>query len=183
MDVSNITAAVPEYAKDLRLNLTSALSPGGSAGLSETQIAGTLLAASIATRNEALRDAIAEATQHVLEPAQQRAARAAASVMAMNNIYYRATHLIADREYAAMPAKLRMNVIGNPGVDKVDFEIYSLAVSAINGCGACLSAHEKVLRKSGIEAQGVQSTLRLAAIVNGIAVAMESGASDFAAAA
>jgi len=183
MDVTKITAAIPEYAKDLRLNLTSALTPGGSAGLSEAQIAGILLACAIATRNAELREAIAAVTHDVLDHAQKRGARAAASIMAMNNVYYRATHLIGNGEYASLPAKLRMNIIGNPGVDKVDFELYSLAVSAINGCGACLSAHEKVLRKAGLEAEAVQSALRIASIVNGLAVAMESAGADFAAAA
>ncbi len=183
MDATRITAAVPEYAKDLRLNLTSALTPGGSAGLSEAQIAGIMLACAIASRNAELREAIGAVTQDVLDHAHKRAARAAASIMAMNNVYYRATHLIGNGEYATLPAKLRMNIIGDPGVDKVDFELYSLAVSAINGCGACLSAHEKVLRKAGLEAEAVQSALRIASVVNGLAVAMESASEEIAAAA
>jgi alkyl hydroperoxide reductase subunit D len=73
-----------------------------------------------------------------------------------------------------------MNVIGNPGIDKTDFELYSLAVSAINGCGACVAAHEKVVRKAGITAEGVQSTVRIAAVLHGIAVALESGGAPLA---
>ena len=96
--------------------------------------------------------------------------------MAMNNIYYRFLHIVGNDEYAKLPAKLRMNVIGNPGVDKTDFELYSLAVSAINGCGACVAAHEKVVRKAGVTAEGVQSAVRIAAVVHGVAVALESTA-------
>ena len=69
----------------------------------------------------------------------QTAARAAAAIMGMNNIYYRFLHLVEDAEYQTMPARLRMNVIGNPGIDKLDFELLSLAVSAVNGCGLCVT--------------------------------------------
>jgi alkyl hydroperoxide reductase subunit D len=68
-----------------------------------------------------------------------------------------------------------MNVIGNPGIDKTDFELYSLAVSAINGCGSCMAAHEKVVRKAGVTAEAVQSAVRIAAVIHGIAVALETG--------
>ena len=63
--------------------------------------------------------------------------------MGMNNIYYRFLHLVEDGEYQTMPARLRMNIIGNPGIDKLDFELLSLAVSAVNGCGLCVTSHEK----------------------------------------
>ena len=58
------------------------------------------------------------------------AARGAAAVMAMNNVYYRFVHLASNPEYATLPAKLRMNFIGSPGIEKDDFELFSLAVSA-----------------------------------------------------
>jgi alkyl hydroperoxide reductase subunit D len=89
---------------------------------------------------------------------------------------YRFTHLVENDEYRKLPARLRMNVIGNPGVPKVDFELYSLAVSAINGCGACVVAHEKVVRGAGISAEGVQSAVRIAAVIHGIAAALDSRA-------
>ena len=73
-----------------------------------------------------------------------------------------------------LPARLRMSVIGNPGVEKTDFELYSLAVSAINGCGACVAAHEKVVRRAGVSAEGVQSVVRIAAVIAGVAAAIES---------
>jgi alkyl hydroperoxide reductase subunit D len=94
--------------------------------------------------------------------------------MGMNNVYYRFVHLVENPDYAMLPARLRMNVIGSPGVPKTDFELYSLAVSAINGCGACVASHEKVVRKSGVTAEGVQSAVRIAAVMHGIAVALES---------
>ena len=93
----------------------------------------------------------------------------------MNNIYYRFVHLVGDEEYKKMPAKLRMNVIGSPGIPKVDFELYSLAVSAINGCGMCIEAHNHEVLKAGVSKLGVQSAIRIAAVINaaaqGIAIA------------
>jgi alkyl hydroperoxide reductase subunit D len=96
--------------------------------------------------------------------------------MAMNNVYYRATHLIGEATYAALPAKLRMSVIGRPGVDKADFELWCLAVSAINGCGRCLESHEKVLRESGLSREMVQEGLRIAAVINAVAATLDAEA-------
>ena len=93
--------------------------------------------------------------------------------MAMNNIYYRFLHLVEDDEYQAMPARLRMNILANPGIDKLDFELLSLAVSAINGCGLCISAHEKKLRAHGFTREMIQSAVRIAATVHAVAGVLE----------
>jgi alkyl hydroperoxide reductase subunit D len=91
----------------------------------------------------------------------------------MNNIYYRSLHLMSNTDYAKMPARLRMNVIANPGIDTADFELYSLAASAVNGCGACLDAHERQLTQHGFSAQGVHSAVRIAAVIHAAAVTLE----------
>src|SRR6201999_3161706 len=98
-----------------------------------------------------------------LSPEALNAAKAAAAIMAMNNIYYRFTHLASNAEYRTLPAKLRMNVIGNPGVDKADFELWSLAVSAVNGCGMCIDSHEHELRKAGLTTEAIQAAVRIPA--------------------
>lgn len=175
MDLTNLKNLIPEHAKDLKLNVSSVLTAEGAPGLTEQQILATALASAIAARNPELLREVERFTAERLDGHQSSAARAAASIMGMNNIYYRFVHLVGNDDYAKLPAKLRMNVLGNPGVDKTDFELYSLAVSAINGCGACVAAHEKVVRKAGVTAEGVQSTVRIAAVVHGIAVALESG--------
>ena len=72
-----------------------------------------------------------------------------------------------------MRASLRMNVMANPGIEKIAFEAASLAVSAINGCGMCLDAHEKTLRQHGVSAQGVQSIVRIASVLHAVAVTLE----------
>lgn len=173
MDLTNIKNLIPDYAKDLKLNLTSVLTPDGAPGLTQKQILATALASAIAARNPALLREIEAVVADGLDEADVNAARAAAAIMGMNNVYYRFVHLVGNDEYSKLPAKLRMNVIGNPGVDKTDFELYSLAVSAINGCGACVASHEKVVRRGGIGADGVQSAVRIAAVVHGIAVALD----------
>lgn len=176
MDLTNIKNLIPEHAKDLKLNLSSVLNPEGAPGLTQEQILATTLACAIAARNETLLREIEAVVEDELDESQFNAARAAASIMGMNNIYYRFMHLVDNDEYRQMPARLRMNVIGNPGVEKTDFELYSLAVSAINGCGACVSSHEKIVRKGGVSAEGVQSAVRIASVIHGVAVALESTA-------
>ena len=155
--LESLREALPGYARDLQLNLASVLTPAGAPGLSERQIWAVALAAASASRNaEFTRRLQALAAQH-LDAAHVNAAHAAAAVMAMNNVYYRFLHLVEDEEYARLPARLRMSVIGNPGIAKADFELLSLAVSAINGCGTCVASHERQLRQHGFEREAVQS--------------------------
>jgi alkyl hydroperoxide reductase subunit D len=174
MDLTDLKDLIPEHAKDLKLNIATVLSEEGAPGLAEHQILGVALASAVAARNPTLLREIEALVVSKLDPAQVAAARAAAAIMGMNNVYYRFVHLAGNPDYARQPAKLRMNVIGNPGVAKVDFELYSLAVSAINGCGACVAAHDKVVRGASVTAEGVQSAVRIAAVLHGIAVALES---------
>ena len=176
MSIQDLRSQLPEYAKDLRLNLDSVLSAGGSPGLDGKQIRTIALASAIASRHAPLVSATAEFAAEELSPAELDGARAAAAIMAMNNIYYRATHLIENDEYATLRAGLRMNVMANPGIDKVAFELASLAVSAINGCGMCMASHEKTLRRHDVSAQAVQSTLKIAAVVHAVAVTLEQSA-------
>jgi alkyl hydroperoxide reductase subunit D len=173
MTLDDIKARLPDYAKDLRLNLDSVLGESGSPGLSARQIALVALASAIASRHAPLTSAIAQRAAGTLDEAHANAARAAAAIMAMNNIYYRFTHLVGNEEYAAMRAGLRMNVIANPGCDKVDFELASLAVSAVNGCGKCIESHERTLRGHGVAAASIQSAVRIAAVLHAVAVTAE----------
>jgi lipoyl-dependent peroxiredoxin subunit D len=91
----------------------------------------------------------------------------------MNNIYYRFLHLVEDGEYQTMPARLRMNVIANHGIDKLDFELISLAVSAVNGCGLCVTSHEKKLRQHDVSRESIQSAVRIAATIHAVAGVLE----------
>ncbi len=173
MGLEDLRAAIPEYARDLRLNLGSVLSAAGAPGLSEAQIWLIGLAAALAARNVRFARQIGELAAGQLQPAQLQAAHAAAAIMGMNNVYYRFLHLVGDAEYQRMPARLRMNVIASPGIDKVDFELASLAVSTINACGLCISAHEQALRQQGVTREQIHSTVRIAATIHAVAGVLE----------
>jgi alkyl hydroperoxide reductase subunit D len=173
MSFDDLKARLPDYAKDLRLNLGGIPS---IASLTPQQLWGTVLATAIASRNpEVIRALDAAASEHLTEQA-RTAARSAAAIMAMNNIYYRFTHLSKNPDFLSMPARLRMNVIANPGVEKIDFELWSLAVSAVNGCGRCIEAHEDVLLKAGLSKEAIQDAIRIAAIVFSVSVTLEDPA-------
>ncbi|MCD6074088.1 MAG: alkyl hydroperoxide reductase [Rhodospirillales bacterium] len=173
MSIETLKNRLPEYAKDLKLNLSSLAT---EAALTEQQRAGTFVASAIASRNTDVTEAIVAEFGPKLSPEAMNAAKAAAAIMAMNNIYYRFVHLSSAADYKTMPAKLRMNVIGKPGVEKADFELWSIAVSAINGCGMCIDSHEKVLREAGVTAEQIQAAVRIAAVVHAVAVTLESDA-------
>jgi lipoyl-dependent peroxiredoxin subunit D len=168
MSIENLKDALPEYAKDLKLNLGSI---SRSTVLNEEQLWGTLLASAAATRNtQVLAEIGAEAADYLSSEAYQ-AALGAASIMGMNNVFYRGRGFL-DGKYDDLRPGLRMNVIGNPGVDKANFELWSFAVSSINGCSHCMVAHEHALREAGVEREAVLEALKVAAIVSGVAQAI-----------
>ncbi|MBB4664381.1 carboxymuconolactone decarboxylase family protein [Conexibacter arvalis] len=169
MALETLRGSLPAYAKDLKLNIGSVTS---SSTLSEQQLWGTVLASAAATRSQrTLAELAEEAREHLSEEAFD-AALGAASIMGMNNVFYRAKHLLHGA-YDDLRASLRMQIIGKPGVDRVDFELWSLAVSSINGCGACLESHEQVVREAGLTREQVFDALRVAAVVAGVAQAVE----------
>jgi len=173
MGVDTIKEALPAYAKDTRLNLGSVTT---TSSLSPQRLWGALVATAVASRNAVVLREIAEEAAKNVSPEAIEAAKAAASIMAMNNVYYRGKHLIGDEAYQSLPARLRMQVIGNPGVDKADFELWCLAVSAVTGCGVCLESHERALIKTGASREHVHDALRIAAVVHAAAVTLDAEA-------
>jgi alkyl hydroperoxide reductase subunit D len=171
-NIEGLKSLIPDFAKDIRLNLPSVLKADPNGGLTLNQVYGTALAAAYATRNHAVIAAITGETAETLSAEEVNAAKAAATIMAMNNIYYRSTYMTQDEEIGKLPAGLRMNVIGNPGIDKVTFELYSLAVSAINGCSACIVSHANAVQHGGLPKTAVQQAFKIAAVLNAAAQAL-----------
>ena len=160
---------LPEAAKDLKLNLQTVLS---SDQLSARQRLGTLVACAFASGSPELLAAAREQCGDELGLENQAAAERIAATMGMNNVYYRFLHLVEDEEYGRLPARLRMQALAHPPGDRLDRELWALAVSALNGCGQCIQAHEKVLREAGASRAMIQDAVRIAAVVGAFATAL-----------
>ena len=173
MTLNELLDTVPSYAKDLKLNLSTLLQ---QQELNEQQIWGTVAASAVASRNpQVIQALLKEAASHLSQQALEAAKRAAA-VMGMNNIYYRFQHLAKNPKYATLPARLRMNVLRNHGIDPVDFELWCTAVSAINGCGLCVDSHEQILRNKGMTEESILAAVRLASVIHGLAAVFDTEA-------
>ncbi|WP_435192875.1 alkyl hydroperoxide reductase [Streptomyces sp. NRRL F-5630] len=171
MALDELKSAIPDYAKDLRLNLGSVI---GNSPLPAQQLWGTVLACAIASRSPKVLAELEPEAKANLSAEAYTAAKSAAAIMAMNNVFYRTRHLLSDPEYGNLRAGLRMNVIGNSGVEKTDFELWCLAVSAINGCGQCLDSHEQVLRKAGVERETIQEAVKVASVLQAVGVTIDA---------
>jgi lipoyl-dependent peroxiredoxin subunit D len=173
MSIEILSERLPDYAKDLKLNLSSLIR---QTGITEQQLWGTAVASAMACGNaEVIREIVPEAAKH-LSPEALKAAKAAAAIMGMNNVYYRFTHLTKNPKYGTIPARLRMNIIRGHGVDQIDFELWCTAVSAINGCGACVDSHEAVIRSKGVEEETIAAAVRLASVIHAIAAVLTAEA-------
>ena len=171
MSIDALHSLIPAYGRDLSLNLNNLLA---ETTLSDQQKWGSFLSCAYAIGVPEVVQPLERAAADVITPEAVTAAKAAAAIMGMNNVYFRALHLMHNKEYEDMRSGLRMNVLANPGVDKVDFELWALAVSAVNACGLCMDSHEKALRTHGVSALQVQAALRIAATVNAISAVIRA---------
>jgi alkyl hydroperoxide reductase subunit D len=170
-----LRGSIPDAAKDIRLNLLAVMRGGV---LTDRQRWGVAVASAIAARNPRLRNAVLADAARVVDDATVDDARAAAALMAMNNVYYRFRHMIGKPVYSETPAGLRMNRLVQPATSRIDFELLSIAVSAINGCQMCVRAHEKAVVDGGLTPDHVNDAVRIAATMYAAAVALEMGPAE-----
>ena len=174
MTLDELIQSLPAYAKDLKLNFSSLV--GQNLELTPTQLWGSVLVSAITVRQPALTQAVQAAAAEHLSPTALEAVKTAAALMGMNNIFYRFHHLTSNEKYATLPARLRMNGIRTHATDPVDFELWCVAASAINGCGKCVDAHEQVLRQKGITEETILASVRIAALMHAIGTVVDAEA-------
>lgn len=172
MNFEELKDSIPDYAKDLRLNLSSLRTP--IPGMTETQVLGCMLACAINAKVPALVQAVFNEAQGLLRPEDIAGAQTAAAIMAMNNVYYRFLDQSGREDYAQARANLRMNGMVSQPAHKADFELWSLAVSAMNGCSTCIKSHRAKLEEEGIEAEVIRQGARIAAVIQAVAVVLTS---------
>lgn len=170
--LETIREKLPDAARDIRLNLQNVMD---SQSLTADQRWGVALACAYAVRNPELRDAVvADAKAADVSDAVFEDAKAAAVLMGMNNVYYRFRHFMGpESSYDSMRANLRMQRLANVATNKTDFELFSMAVSAINGCETCVRSHEAIVLKGGVTDQAVHDAVRIASTMQAAAVALE----------
>lgn len=167
MMLNNMLEKIPEYAKDIKLNMSSIIN--NHSGLTDTQFWGSALASALATKNKILSEAIKTEKPEIFNDNVLFGVNAAFTMMSMTNIYYRFIHLSENSKYNTMSTGLRMNIMRAPNVDVIDFEVFSLAVSIVNGCGMCIASHEKQLIKHGLTEENIQLIAKVAAIIHSLA--------------
>lgn len=164
MALEGLAQALPSYARDIAANLAAL---EAETILSPQQLWGAFIASAQAVAQPRVVGAMAAAaTEAGLSSTTIDAAKAAAAVMAQNNVYFRAISLLKNQAYRSMRTRLRMSRVSNPGVEAVDFHLWCVAVSAIHGCPDCLDAHEGALRALNAPPEKIQAALRIAAVTH-----------------
>lgn len=173
---NNLTKAIeslPEQARDIKINLQNLFSLENQI-LSPKQILGASLACAFNLKDKNLISFFKEKAQEYLSEEEISAVRISANIMAMNNIYYRFLHLIGDNEYSQMQVGLRMRGLIEHKIDVIDFEVFSLAVSILNGCEMCIQAHSQQLIKHKISKNQIQLIAKIVAIINAFSVSLNN---------
>jgi len=162
--------ALPDYARDIKINLGNVLTPGV---LNLAQCYGVAIASARAVKHPVLEHAlIAAAHEAGVEQGVIDDALAAAVLMAMNNVAFRFRHKAAKEDYKDRPLRLRMQRINAPTSTKANLELFSLAVSTINFCESCVNSHEEAVHQHGMTLDHVMDAVRIAATIAGAAVAL-----------
>lgn len=168
-----IGAEIPEAVKELRLNLTTVLASGT---LASPERWGVAIAVALAARSRRLAEALIASRPEEVSAQTVEDAVAAAAMMGMTNIFYRFEHLVGKASYAKKPAHLRMKRTAKPGSSRTAFELFSLAVSTVNACEVCVRSHEASLLQRGTTEDQIHDAVRIASVIHGAAVALDSAA-------
>ncbi|MGM0589363.1 MAG: carboxymuconolactone decarboxylase family protein [Bacteroidota bacterium] len=164
--LEDLTKGGSRYLKDLRVNLKNAMK---SDHLSEEEIALLGLALATNAKNEVLKEYFrAQALEAGASEEHMGDVVACASLLAANNVFYRFRHFLDKEEYTKMPARIKMNIMAKPKVEKEFFELVSLAVSAVNGCEMCCCSHEQSLLKMGSSEERIFDAVRLASVITSV---------------
>jgi alkyl hydroperoxide reductase subunit D len=169
--LNTLKGAIPEYAKDIRLNLDAVI---GRSSLEPADAAGAALAAAYAAKSKQIVDAIRSGG--ALSDVDANAALTAAALMGMNNVWYPYVEMAADEDLSTQRAELRMNAYAtHGGVDKKRFELFALSASIVGKCHFCIQSHYKLLKENGLTAQQLRDVGRIAAVVSAAANALVIG--------
>ena len=161
--VDNLKETIPDYAKDTRLNLDAVIKRSSIPANEAEAIA---VAAAFATGNTKFWTWLHSV---ISERAEADAALTAASLMAMNNVWYPYVEMADDENLKGLPAQLRMNAITNHGgTTKARFEAYSLAASIVGKCHFCVKAHYETLKKEGYTTEQLRDIGRIAAVITAV---------------
>lgn len=171
MSLDTLRATLPDHAKDIRITLSAVMH---DTLLTQQQKWGAFVAAAHATGFAPLIAAVEADAEALLAPEAVAAAKSAAALMAMNNVYFRALHLMKNQEYVTLRSGLRMNLLADPGVERGDHEFWCFIVSAMNGCAACMDAHEEELRRRDWRPASIQMGLRIGAVVAATAAVLRA---------
>lgn len=164
--LDQLVSGESRYITDLKLNVKTALD---AEHLSAKEA--HLLGLAIATNNKStvLSEYFKKQSKE-MEASEAEIAEsiACASLMSANNILYRFRHFAESDKYQAMPARLRMNIMAKPVMGKELFELISLAVSAVNGCEACVKSHEQSVKNLGSDERRIFDAIRIASVVTSL---------------
>ena len=167
--VDQIKETIPDYAKDTRLNIDAVVK---RSSLAQDEAEACALAAAFATGNTKLWTWM---QSQIADQKESEAAITAASLMAMNNVWYPYVEMAGDPNLSGLPAQLRMNAIAtHGGTTKARFEAYSLAASIVGKCHFCVKAHYDTLKQEGYTVEQLRDIGRIAAVIASVARVLNS---------
>lgn len=162
-----VRSRIPDYAKDVRLNLDAVVQ---RSSLAPADALGCALASAWAAGSADL----VEAFREQLDEIDANAALSAAALMGMNTVWYPYVEMADDPELGRQRAELRMQAYAtHGGVPRERFEAFALAASTIGKCHYCVRSHYELLKKAGWTTVQLRDVGRIAAVVAAAALAVQ----------
>jgi alkyl hydroperoxide reductase subunit D len=169
MLIQSIVRKIPPYAADIKANFEEILTKDVE-GLTANHVYGISIAVCYALKNEQMLNVIRNEAKVFLEDQHFEAAKSAVAIMALNNTYFGFLAMLGETYTVG---DLSMEVLKNPGIDKLEFEMYLLAVSLVHNCQYCVRFHEGKLSKKGIDKVTIQNIGKIAAVLKSVAQVLE----------
>ena len=171
-NIKTLASNIPNYANDIKQNVAKFLSENNPL-LSPKQVFGSALAAAYTAKEKsAINDLENEARFH-LSKTEMQAVKTAASVATMNNIYRNFVLAMNDNDYENIDDSLATANADNHSIDKIDFEVFSLAASIINTCKKSIDFHAIKLVDFGLSKQQIQMIAKIVATVGAAAQVLQ----------
>ena len=169
-DFDQLRDAIPDYAKDIKLNLSSLIS---NSEYEDELVYGCAYASSLSLGNESLITVFENECKERFDSYFVDSIKSTVVIMTLNNVWYKYRDAMPSNEMKMAPQKMRVNVMAkHAGLDKILFESISLCVSAINGCTFCVKAHSEILLKNDNTKECIFNIGRIASVISAAAKAI-----------
>lgn len=162
--IKELLKEIPSYAKDIESNLIDFFTKEQNI-LTPVQFYGVALAICYKLKHDLLLNTMKIEAKIFMDEINIDACKNAAIMMDMTNTYHIFSQEMSIKECKDEAMKLNIQTIISPLINPIDFYMYCLAISVLNGCGYCIDVFANKLLEKDIKHEVIPYIARMASIL------------------